>query len=186
MQTRPDQCILFSPFRGRFKKSDLFPMVKQPLRVLVPVSWVRSSSSKLLKFPTSILRWLNKGIIKYLVLLEATIQAILTAKYTVMFLLRHLGFIINFKRSVLTTTQKIEFLGLFIESVELNLSLTPQKLEKSQSSLQRNVISTSSISFGTDKIDRTFIFNSTDSALGKNTVTATSSIALSNKLKFRL
>lgn len=179
MQSRPDQCILFSPFRGRFKKSDLFPMAKQPLRVLVPVSWVRSSSSKLLKFPTSILRWLNKGIIKYLVLLEATIQAILTAKYTVMFLLRHLGF-------MLTTTQKIEFLGLFIESVELNLSLTPQKLEKSQSSLQRNVISTSSISFGTDKIDRTFIFNSTDSALGKNTVTATSSIALSNKLKFRL
>ena len=148
-QTRPDRCILFSPFRERLKKSDLFQMV--------PVSWVTSSSSKLLKLPTSILRWLNKGIIKYLVLLEATIQAILTAKYTVMFLLQHLEFIINFKRSVLTTTQKIDFLSLFIESVELNLSLTPQKLEKSQSSLQRNVISTSNISFGTDKIDRTIL-----------------------------
>ena len=90
MQTRPDGCIIFSRFRGTFKKSDLFPMARQLLRVLVPVSWVRSSSSKLLKFPTLILRWLNKGIIKYLVLLEATIQAILMAKYTVMFLLQHL------------------------------------------------------------------------------------------------
>ena len=126
-------------------------MAKRLLRVLVSVPWVRSSSSKLMKFPTSILRLLNEGIIKYLVLLEATIQAILMTKYMVMFLLQHLEFIINFKRSVLTTTQKIEFLGLFIESVELNLSLTLQKLEKSPSSVQRNVISTSSISFETDK-----------------------------------
>ena len=157
VQTRPDRCMLFSPFRGRFKKSDLLQMARQPLRVLVPVSWVTFSSSKLFKLPTSILRWLNKGIIKYLVLLEATIQAISTAKYTLMFSLQHLEFIINFKRSVLATTQKIEFLSLFIESVELNLSLTPQTLEKSQSSLQRNVISTSNISFGTDKIDRTIL-----------------------------
>lgn len=51
----------------------------------------------------------------------------MTAKYTVIFLLQRLGFIISFKKSLLKATQKIEILGLFIDSVELTLSLTPQK-----------------------------------------------------------
>ena len=97
---------------------------------------------------------------------RAPIQAILTANYTIIILLQPLGSIINFKNFVLTTTQKIEFLGLFIDSVELTLSLTLQKPQ-----------GTSRISFGTDKIDNTWVFltklilNSTGSAFGKNTIT---------------
>ena len=52
-------------------------------------------------------------------------------------------------------------------------SFTPQKKkqEKSQSSLQRNVKRTTSINFGTEKIDGTFILNSIGSAFSKNTIT---------------
>ena len=62
-------------------------------------------------------------------------------------------------------------LGLVIVSVEFTLSITPQKLEKSQSSFQGNMKGTSSISFGTDKCDRTFILNSTGSAFGEKKIT---------------
>ena len=127
---------------------------------------------KLLKFP-SILRRLNTRVINHLykiLFLGVTIQDLMTAKFTLIFLLRHLGFIINLKKSVLTTTQKIEFLGLEIDQVKFTLSLTPQKLAKSQSFLQRNAKGTSSISFETDKIDRTSILNSTVRAFGKNII----------------
>ena len=105
---------------------------------------------------------------------RAPIQAILTANYTIIILLQPLGSIINFKNFVLTTTQKIEFLGLFIDSVELTLSLTLQKPQ-----------GTSRISFGTDKIDNTWFFltklilNSTGSAFGKNTITLSSTGSIS-------
>ena len=48
----------------------------------------------------------------------------------VIFLLQRLGFMKNLKKSVIIATQKIECLGLIIDSVELTLSLIAQKLGK--------------------------------------------------------
>jgi hypothetical protein len=46
----------------------------------------------------------------------------------VMRLLQELGFIINKEKSILDPTQKIEFLGILINSIRLWLALPPAKL----------------------------------------------------------
>ena len=48
---------------------------------------------------------------------------------TLIFLLQQLGFIINLKKSVLSATQKIEFLGLEIDSVNMTLTLPTGKVK---------------------------------------------------------
>ena len=136
----------------------------------MPVFCIRSSSSniyqiaKITNVNIKTVKYPNYKLSGQYVPTRAPIQAILTANYTV--ITTPLGSIINLKNFVLTTTKKIEFLGLFIDSVELTLSLTLQKPQ-----------GTSRISFGTDKIDNTWFFltklilNSTGSAFGKNTIT---------------
>ena len=144
----------------------------------MPVFYIRSSSSNI--YQIAKITNVNIKTVKYPscelpgqhVPSRAPIQAIWTANYTAIILLQPLGSIINFKNSVLTTTQKRECSGLFIMfivSVDLTLSLTLQKPQ-----------GTSRISFGTDKIDNTWFFftklilNSTGSAFGKNTITLSS------------
>ena len=65
-----------------------------------------------------------------MLLLGKTMEEILVAGDTLIFLLQHLGFVINLKKSVLEPQQKMEFLGLIIDSQNLSLSLTEQKLQK--------------------------------------------------------
>ena len=55
---------------------------------------------------------------------------------TVIFFLQNLGFIINWKKSVLTAVQEIEFLGLKMNSVTLELSLSKTKVQKVVSECQ--------------------------------------------------
>ena len=51
---------------------------------------------------------------------------------TLIYLLQHLGFLLNLKKSVLQPCQEIEFLGLIVNSVNLTLSLPLQKVQKAQ------------------------------------------------------
>ena len=93
---------------------------------------------------------------------------------TVIFLLQHLGFVISHRKSILTSLQKIEFLGLPVDSVNMPLSLTPGKLMKvtSQclemcrtervSTLQLRKLGKSD-HFRIDKAHKSFKFNSTSS-----------------------
>ena len=46
------------------------------------------------------------------------------------FLLQHLGFVINLKKSALEPSQQIEFLGLEIDTHIMTLALTEEKIEK--------------------------------------------------------
>ena len=46
------------------------------------------------------------------------------------FLPTHLGFVINLKKSMLNSVQKIEFLDLEIDAVAMRLSLPPRKVEE--------------------------------------------------------
>ena len=88
---------------------------------------------KILKVPMALLRRLNIKVIIYfddMIMMASSVESLLTARDTVIYLLQHLGFVINLKKSVLVPTQKIEFLGLIIDSVVMTLSLTDQKLEK--------------------------------------------------------
>ena len=49
---------------------------------------------------------------------------------TLIFLLQHLGFVINLKKSVLKPSQQIEFLGLEIDTHSMTSALTEEKKEK--------------------------------------------------------
>ena len=96
--------------------------------------------TKILEFRMSLLRRLNIRITIYLdnmLLLGKTMEEILVARDTLIFLLQNLGFVINLKKSVLEPQQKIEFLGLIIDSQNLSLSLTEQKLQKVKKTVWR-------------------------------------------------
>ena len=82
--------------------------------------------TKLLKIPMAIRRRINIWLIVYLddmLLMSQTIEGLNMARDTLIFLLQELGFIINLKKSVLSATQKLEFLSLEIDSVSMTLTL---------------------------------------------------------------
>ena len=58
-----------------------------------------------------------------------TMEEILMSRNTTIFLLQHLGFILNMEKSILNPVQKIEFLGLIVNSVKMTLSLPEQKIK---------------------------------------------------------
>ena len=88
--------------------------------------------SKLLKIPITVLRRIQIKIIIYLydmLLMSQTINCLQIARDTLIFLLQSLGFVINLQKTVLVPLQKIEFLGLEIDSVRNEkLKLKCQKL----------------------------------------------------------
>ena len=95
--------------------------------------------TKLLKIPIAILRRINIRMIVYLddmFLMGHSIEEISMSRDTVIFLLKHLGFVINWKKSLLTAVQEIEFLGLKINSVNLEISLIEEKIQKVKTKCQ--------------------------------------------------
>ena len=87
--------------------------------------------SKLLKIPIALLRRLNVRLIIYLddcLLLGATVQETLMARDTLIYVLQHLGFTVNFQKSVLDPSQTIEFLGINVDSNKMKLSLPEEKM----------------------------------------------------------
>ena len=89
--------------------------------------------SKLLKVPIALLRRLNIRLVIYLddiLLMGRTLEEILMSRDTLIFLLQHLGFVINLKKSVLKPSQQMEFLGLKIDTHTMTLALTEEKMKK--------------------------------------------------------
>ena len=89
--------------------------------------------SKLLKVPIALLRWLNIRLVIYLddiLLMGQTLEENIRGQDTLIFLLQHLGFIINLKISVLEPTHQLEFLGLQINTCSMVLSLSEEKMKK--------------------------------------------------------
>ena len=80
-----------------------------------------------------------------MLLMSQRIEELLFSRDTVIFLLIHLGFVINLKESMLNPVQKIEFLGLEVDSVAMKLSLPQRKVEKifqmSQNALNNKITS---------------------------------------------
>jgi len=75
--------------------------------------------TKLLKVPITLLRRLNIRLIIFLdniLLMAASIEQLFMNRDTLIFLLQHLGFVINAKKSVFLPSQRIEFLGMMIDS----------------------------------------------------------------------
>ena len=95
--------------------------------------------TKLLKVPISLLRKLNVRIIIYLddmLLMASSLEDLLMARDTLIFILQHLGFLINIKKSYLEPTSTLEFLGVIVDSGEMLLNFPKEKLLKVQNHCQ--------------------------------------------------
>ena len=65
-------------------------------------------------------------------LIGRNIKEAIIVRDSIIFLLQYLGFLLNRKKSVMEPTQKAELLGLTINSLDMTLSLTAEKLGKVQ------------------------------------------------------
>ena len=91
--------------------------------------------TKLLKIPIAVLRRIQIKIIIIIylddmLLMNQTVNGPEIARDTLIVLLQSLGFVINLQKSVLVPLQKIEFLGLEIDSVRMALTLPHEKVKK--------------------------------------------------------
>ena len=81
---------------------------------------------KLLKVSIALLRWLNIHLVIYLddiLLMGRTLEENLMSQETLIFLLQHLGFVINLKKSVQKPSEQIEFLGLKPDTHTMTLAI---------------------------------------------------------------
>lgn len=89
--------------------------------------------TKLMKVPVSILRRLNIRLIIYLddiLIMGSTEREILMARDTVIYMLEALGFVINWAKSELKPTRRMEFLGILIDSVNMTMLVTEEKIKQ--------------------------------------------------------
>ena len=92
--------------------------------------------TKLLKIPIDFLPRIGTLIIVYVddtLLIGRTSENIQMYRATVILLLQELGFVINLKKSVMTPSQEMEFLGMVINCKEMIISLPEEKLQKVKS-----------------------------------------------------
>jgi hypothetical protein len=95
--------------------------------------------TKLLKPVVALLCRLGLRLIVYLddiILFTQTPNRILQDRDTTLWLLQQLGFVINWKKSVLIPAQSMEYLGFVINYLELTLALPGGKNAKTDSVLQ--------------------------------------------------
>ena len=92
--------------------SEVF-MGRESLRIPVSVFWSRKLFkvfTKILKVPISLLRCLNiRILLDDMLLMSQSIEILLVARDTVIFLLQHLGFVVNLKMLVMEPVQTIEY-----------------------------------------------------------------------------
>ena len=84
---------------------------------------------KLSKITIALLRRVNVRIIYLddMLIMGRTLPEILIARDTLIFLLQHLGFVINLKKSVPHPVKQIQFLGLVIDIEKMTLAFSEKK-----------------------------------------------------------
>ena len=65
-----------------------------------------------------------------MLIMARSVQELIFHRDTVIYLLQNLGFVLNLKKSVLEPSQKIEFLGMFLDSMKMEITLPQEKLVK--------------------------------------------------------
>ena len=89
--------------------------------------------TKLLKPVVALLRRLGLRLIIYLddiIVFNQTQEGIVRDRDSTLWLLQHLGFVINWKKSVLHPAQSMEYLGFVISSIEMKFFLPPGKMSQ--------------------------------------------------------
>ena len=111
--------------------------------------------TKLLKVPITVLRKMNISIVIYIndmLIIADSQQEMEQARDPPLFLLQHIGFVINWEKSFLEPTKQIDFLGVQIDSTNMTFSIPEPKLNKiisfCQSTLQNPYISLKNLAVG--------------------------------------
>ena len=135
VQNRFEGQLFYSTSRQIMSSSSEVFMGRESLQISVSLFGLGPAPrvfTKILKVPISLLRRLNIRILIYLddmLLMSQSIERLLVARDTVIFLLQHLRFVKNLKKSVMETVQTIKYLGLVINSIRMTLSLTEEKVK---------------------------------------------------------
>lgn len=107
-KTRSTRCLLQCSSMRRHEEICKVSVGGQLLRILMPLLWSRSSSKILL-------RRINIRLIIYLddiLIMGETLAEILVNQDSIIFLIQHLGFVINIGKSQLEPSTEIQFLGV--------------------------------------------------------------------------
>jgi len=89
--------------------------------------------TKILKPAVEMLRSLGIRLVIYMddmLLMAESKQKLMEHVQSTLFLLENLGFIVNSKKSILSSTQEIEFLGMIVNSLSMDLKLPGDKIRK--------------------------------------------------------
>lgn len=100
--------------------------------------------TKLMKIPISILRRINIRLVIFLddlLIFGSSMEEILMARDTVIYLLEGLGFVINYNKSIITPTTSLEYLGIVVDSTSMTMSLTEAKSISLTKLCQKTLIS---------------------------------------------
>ena len=82
-----------------------------------------------------------------MLLMGRTLPEILMATDILIFLLQHLGFVINLKKSVLHPVKQMEFLGLVTDAEIMTLALSEKKIKACASTISGGFYATTNFSF---------------------------------------
>ena len=157
VQTRLKR-LFFSSLRKKFKAICLLSLVRKLVRVSLLLLWFGTSTTNIHKITKSANDSLtqdkhqNNNLLRRHAIDWSLIRRVFMSPDTVIFLLQHLGIVINRKKSVLTPAQEIQILALTINSVTLELSLNKKNLENSFR-MSEFVKQSTDINSGVDKVD---------------------------------
>ena len=142
MQTRFEGSILFSSIKSYIQKICSVSLVRETLRVSFSLFWTRPSTKNFYKITqNSSFSVMLPEHTKYNLLGQYAVDRLynqrnVNGQRQLIFLLQQLGFVLNLKKSVLTPTQRIEFLGVTVDSLTMTLSLPEKKVSRVQKQCQ--------------------------------------------------
>ena len=173
MQIRHEEFLLFGSLVQKLQGQSSFSIVREALRIRLSVFWLRTSPNNFyqnfrsVNIPNKEIEYQNSYLSRRHVVAGKVNQGGSDSNRYSVFSLQHLGFITNLKKSILTPQQKIEFLGLLVDSV---IVFDSRETDESDQPMFGDVQNRESVHFTIDKAYRSFTFDNTRSVTCKTSV----------------
>ena len=142
-QSRPERCLFHGPNSPTILPFTPLQDGEKDVSIQLSSLWSLHSPrvfTKILKPSVEMLRSLGIRMVIYMddmLLMASSKQKLLEHVQVSTFLLENLGFIINSKKSILRPSQEIEFLGMMVNSVSMDLKLPGEKIKKIRQEVHR-------------------------------------------------
>ena len=136
LQNRSEGCILlhsYTPNSQTLPKVQVGDQLMQYRSLPFGLASGPRLFTKLMKPVVAIIRRLGVKLIIYLddiLLMNQSREGLIKDRDSLLYLLHNLGWLINWNKSVLQPTQKLEFLGMEVDSTSMMVSLPRDKIEK--------------------------------------------------------